>query len=393
VLFTFVCLEWIRAATRLHAPAGLAEQGPLALGICLLLLLFALARERSQKILTRILFGRGDVALVSNQLRFKAAELKDETAYLGWALDRIAQFMHADRIGGIPEDLAARLRSCDLARPVLPTDLPDLRRGLESCSVEVIVPLRFSATDTGFLLLGRRRGGQPYLSEDLHHLGQFGSLVTDEIQALRESELRGPAVRAELRALQAQINPHFLFNALNTLYGLVPRQAAEARQTVSSLADLFRYFLRNAETTVPLEEEVRIIEAYLHIERLRLGGRLRSEIHVDPEALRIPIPLLSIQPLVENAVKHGIASAPEGGSVRLEAHVGNGGLRIVVEDTGPGFGAANPASERGAGVGLQNVARRLRLAYGPNADLRIESSPRGAVSFTVPVSEAATSRP
>jgi LytS/YehU family sensor histidine kinase len=235
-----------------------------------------------------------------------------------------------------------------------------------------------------FLLLGRRRGGQPYLSEDLNHLDQFATIVADQVQGFRESELRRLAARAELRALQAQINPHFLFNALNTLYGLVPRQAAEAREMVVSLADVFRYFLRNEETTIPLEEELRIVEAYLQIETLRLGAKLRKEIQVDSEALRVPIPILSIQPLVENAVKHGVASKTEGGLVRLAVRASAGGVNILVEDSGSGFGI--DGTKTGAGIGLQNVARRLRLTYGPDADLRIESGPSGtAVSFTVPV--------
>jgi two-component system LytT family sensor kinase len=157
---------------------------------------------------------------------------------------------------------------------------------------------------------------------------------------------------------------------------------------VVNLADVFRYFLRNEETTIPLEEELRIVEAYLQIETLRLGAKLRKEIQVDSEALRIPIPILSIQPLVENAVKHGIASKTEGGLVRLEARVSAGELDILVEDTGPGFRPGGPDTKPGAGVGLQNVARRLRLTYGPDADLRIESGPNGtAVRFTVPVTQ------
>lgn len=375
VLFTLPCLE-------------LRERRLLAPGICLSLLLFALARERVQKVLTRIVFRRGDVAALSHELRSKAAEFHEETEYLGWAMDRIAGFMRAERIRTIPEELASKMLASDLAGPVLTAHWPELRRPLEDLSVEVTVPLRFSAAETGWLLLGRRRGGQPYLSEDLRHLAHFSSVLADQVRASRESELQQLAVRAELRALQAQINPHFLFNALNTLYGLVPRQAAEARQTVANLADLFRYFLRHEDTTIPLEQELRIIEAYLQIESLRLGGKLRTEIQVDPEALRISIPLLSIQPLVENAVRHGIGATPAGGSVRLEARVAAGGLTIAVSDTGPGF--ANLASKPGAGVGLQNVGRRLKLAYGPSAGLQIDSGPGDTVvRFTVPVSQAA----
>ena len=394
-LFTFAALTLIQAGSVPFAgESAVTSQGVRALGICLLLLLFALVREHLQRLLTRLVFRRGDSATVAQELRSKVAALKEEPAYLFWALDHIASFMRSDRIRTGPDNLTGRLQSSGIVAPALCTDLPELRKSLEDLGVEVVVPLRFSAAEVSFLLLGRRRGGQPYLSEDLKHLGQFATIVEGQVQAFRELELRRLADRAELRALQAQINPHFLFNALNTLYGLVPRQAAEAREMVVNLAEVFRYFLRNEETTIRLEEELHIVEAYLQIETLRLGAKLRKEIQVDSEALRVPIPILSIQPLVENAVKHGVASNTEGGLVRLSVRASAGSVNILVEDSGAGFGADGPGSKTGAGVGLQNVARRLRLTYGPDADLRIESGPNGTVvSFTVPVAQGAAALP
>jgi two-component system LytT family sensor kinase len=149
------------------------------------------------------------------------------------------------------------------------------------------------------------------------------------------------------------------------------------------LADIFRYFLRTDKTFVPLDEEMRIVEAYLSIERMRLGDKLKTEFDVDPSALREPIPVLSIEPLVENAVKHGAAARPEGGSVRIEVKREDAGVRITVSDTGPGFGdAGKKFSRAGAGVGLENVSRRLNLCYGAEAALSIESSAAGSrVSF------------
>jgi two-component system LytT family sensor kinase len=348
-LFAFLCLRLIRAEFVANGAAGDAALG---FAVCLLFLLFVLARGFLQKWMTRIVFRRGDPTALAVELR-SATGLKDETAYLDWAMDRIAAFMHTEEVPRIP----AGLTMADL-----------------------------SARISEALLQGRRGGGQPYMSEDLQHLREFASAVTDRIQSFRESELRRLAVRAELRALEAQINPHFLFNALNTIYGLVPRQAADARQTVLNLAEIFRYSLKNETPTIPLEEELRIIDAYLQIETLRLGDRLRKEIHVDPGALRVPIPILSVQPLVENAVKHGISPKAAGGSVRLEARLAGNGLHILVRDTGVGF----TPSEDGAGVGLKNVARRLALAYGPEAGLRIESAPGATeVSFTIPATQAA----
>ena len=138
-------------------------------------------------------------------------------------------------------------------------------------------------------------------------------MIGEQLEQYRDLETRRLVAQAELRALQSQIHPHFLFNALNALYGIIPREARGARETVLNLADIFRYFLETKKTLVPLEEEMHIVKAYLDVERLRLGDKLRLEIDVTPEAQAVPIPILSIQPLVENAVKHGIAPLAGGG--------------------------------------------------------------------------------
>ena len=189
---------------------------------------------------------------------------------------------------------------------------------------------------------------------------------------------------AELRALQAQINPHFLFNSLNALYGTIPRNAEGARRTVLNLADMFRYFLQSDRPQIPLSEEVRIIRAYLEIEQLRLGERLHSSIDIDSDAGSVQIPALSIQPLVENAVRHGVASKPGPGSVRLQARRTRSGLEVQVTDSGPGFPPERDIE--GTGVGLDNVRQRLRFTYGPEAELVISSGSDGTtVSFFIPV--------
>ena len=128
------------------------------------------------------------------------------------------------------------------------------------------------------LLLGRRTGGRRYLSEDLQALARAAAQIVEQIEQYRESEMRRLVAQAELRALQSQIHPHFLFNALNTLYGIIPREAKGARETVLNLADIFRYFLETEKSFLPLEEELHIIKAYLEVERLRLGDKLRIEI-------------------------------------------------------------------------------------------------------------------
>jgi hypothetical protein len=349
----------------------------LLVAACLLLIAFAMLRGRVQSLLTSLVFRRKDTEALLRSLKIP---VRDEQEYREAAALRLGEFVGA--FASITDDAA--LHELDLRRPVLASEIPRLRPEWDA---EVIVPVRIPARGACYILLGRRSGGRRYLSEDLTALGRAASVVVEQIEQFRESEMRRLVAQAELRALQSQIHPHFLFNALNALYGIIPREAKGARETVLNLADIFRYFLETRKTFLPLEEELHIVKAYLEVERLRLGDKLRTEIDVAPEALSIPIPVLSIQPLVENAVKHGIAPLPQGGLVRLSVRVeSSGGLKIAVEDTGSGFSGRN-----GGGVGLENVTRRLELCYGPGARVDVGSSQgRTTVSFAVPaLSEAA----
>ena len=201
-------------------------------------------------------------------------------------------------------------------------------------------------------------------------------------------EMRRLVSQAELRALQSQIHPHFLFNALNALYGVIPKEAAGARDTVLNLADLLRYFLQSERTYIPLEEELRIVRAYLEVESLRLGDRLRTSFDIDAAVVQSPIPMLSLQPLVENAVRHGVARKADGGEVRVAAKIDGDAIQVSVSDTGMGFDDSKVPARPGPGVGLENVRRRLKLCYGEDARLDIETGEPGTVvRFRVPVSE------
>lgn len=354
------------------------DQALLLTGACLLLILFALLRTRVQTLLTRLLFGRKDVEALLRNLK---EVVRDEPVYLVSAAQRLAEFTGAPAsLEALQGDPAESLEERELHRPTLVSEFSRARAALEAQNIEVVVPLRLPARGTRRILLGRRSGGRRYLSEDLAALTRAASTIVEQIEQYRESEMRRLAAQAELRALQSQIHPHFLFNALNALYGIIPREAKGARETVLNLADIFRYFLENRKTYLPLEQELKIIRAYLEVERLRLGPKLRTDFEVDAEALSVPIPVLSVQPLVENAVKHGIAPQPEGGLVRIEARRAAGTLHIRVTDTGAGF-----AQNGAGGIGLENVTRRLELCYGPGAHLQIGSGAAGTeVSFSIP---------
>ena len=200
-----------------------------------------------------------------------------------------------------------------------------------------------------------------------------------EVRAVETSML---ARDAELRALRAQINPHFLFNSLNSISALTSIDPARAREMCLLLADFLRFTLGMGEKNViRLSEELDLLEKFMAIEKVRFGERLHMQESISEEAKRCYIPALLLQPLLENAVSHGIASMADGGRIRLQAQVQDGWLGITVEndrdDEAP--------LRRKSGVGLKNVSSRLEARYGKDATFRIEpSEDRFRVSMTLP---------
>ena len=192
----------------------------------------------------------------------------------------------------------------------------------------------------------------------------------------REQELVELAATAQLAALRAQINPHFLFNSLNSIAQLIRADPDRAEACVERLAEMFRYVLRYGEKDfVPLAEELEMARAYLDIERARFGDRLRVETHVDPPSLQHLIPNLILQPLVENAVRHGLSRKRGGGTVRIDARLADGCLELSVGDDG--LGMPDTALERvyEHGIGLRNLRDRLERLYGPAHLPQITSAP------------------
>jgi two-component system LytT family sensor kinase len=335
----------------------------LLISVCLFLVFFAWLRSRVQGWLTHAVFRQAGLASLAQRVR-NAPEFSEESSYLEWAATTMAE-----GVGTADSAVGLLPAAAGLHAPVVATALP---AGLEQWAwAEAAVPVRLGEGETRVILLGRRRGGRRYLGNDLDALGQAAAEITGKVQSLRRQEMKRLVSQAELRALQSQINPHFLFNALNTLYGSIPREAPGARRMVLNLADIFRYFLQSDKTFVPLSEEMRIVGAYLEVEQSRLAGRLTTEIQVDDSALDILIPVLSIQPLVENAIKHGVAQRSEPGYVRIRAERAADRLRIAVENSAAG----GSAGTTGAGVGLLNVRRRLEICYGAASGLSLSVGP------------------
>lgn len=311
-------------------------------GLTGLFILYSLFRGRVQGLLTRLAFGRSDLDGLLRGLR----PVGSESDFVDEAERALRAYFGAGE--GAEATLEVRLASGAVRR----------------------------------IGLGRRTGGRPYLSEDLQALRLAGERIREGLEEIRSAEMRRLVAEAELRALQAQINPHFLFNALNTLYGMIPREAAGARGTVLNLADLFRYLFGTSRTFVSIDEELKIVRAYLAVEGVRLGDKLLTELEIEGGLGGVQIPLLSVEPLVENAVKHGVSGKACGGTVGVRVKRDGAWAAIEVWDTGVGF------TGEGGGVGLQNVRKRLRLCYGEEAELKISSSEAGTtVAFRVPVTE------
>jgi signal transduction histidine kinase len=231
--------------------------------------------------------------------------------------------------------------------------------------------LKHNGAGLGSIVLTPRPDGIPFLSDDRRLLQSLAGTLAVVLENVRfradrrrqeqlEQQLRLLASRAELKALRAQINPHFLFNALSVIAGLVHYQPELAEETIEKLAQVFRYTLRKSENEwTPLGEEVDFVRAYLCVEQARFGERLRLDFDVAPEAALVSIPAMNIQPLIENAVKHGVFHVEGRVTVGLRAAVKGGFLTVEVRDDGPGFPPGFSLKAPREGHGLRNVAERL----------------------------------
>jgi two-component sensor histidine kinase len=211
----------------------------------------------------------------------------------------------------------------------------------------------------------------------------FGYHIYDRYRRseVERAQLAATVKESELRALKSQVNPHFIFNSLNSLRALIDENPARARQSVTQLANLLRYSLQSGQLeTVPFEDELRVVNDYLALEQVRHEERLRVRLDIAPETLALPIPPMLLQTLVENAVKYGISARPEGGEIAIIARRENDALKLQVTNPGalPDASAAASTPARAStpastGVGLKNAANRLRLLFGERATLNLRA--------------------
>lgn len=234
--------------------------------------------------------------------------------------------------------------------------------------------------------IGALAGARRLLSDDIEMLESLAVTVARRIDALRivherceqvqrEQQIAKLATEAQLRALRAQINPHFLFNALTTIGYLIQTSPPRALETLMRLSDLLRGVLRATAEWVTLGEELKLIEAYLDIERARFEERLRVHFDIGKELHELLVPSLVVQPIIENAIKHGIAPQKAGGEIYIAARMESEILIISVRDTGAGVGSVELVEGKRNGVGLANVEQRLRLCCGGAGKLSFDSAP------------------
>jgi LytS/YehU family sensor histidine kinase len=200
---------------------------------------------------------------------------------------------------------------------------------------------------------------------------------------LRASELQSQLMSARLHALKMQLQPHFLFNTLNAITVLVRQQKGkDAEQMLGHLSDLLRGVLEDVDAQeVSLRRELEYLQLYLAIEQVRFPDRLRVEVSVNPETQESSVPQLILQPIVENAIRHGIGRSSSAGRILISASKVDGTVELRVQDDGPGLRPSDSSEEEG--IGLANTRARLQQLYGQNARLEIENCDRGGVIVTM----------
>jgi two-component system LytT family sensor kinase len=274
-----------------------------------------------------------------------------------------------------------------------PEWLPDSERvavekGPEPYGHTVVAPLVVGEERVGRLtaFYGTERRLRP---EDTRVVGEVASLVSAQVElsALAAQEER--LAQAELRALRAQISPHFIYNALAAVANSIHTRPEEARELLTEFAEFTRYAFRGNRSYVTLADELHYVEKYLRLEKARFGDRLDVRVSVAPEILTAVVPVLSMQPLVENAVRHGVEKATGPCRVEILGADLDADVELTVRDGGAGMSkeAASAALEgRGDGIGLANVHARLQSTFGPEYGLEVESPAGGGtvVKMLVP---------
>jgi two-component system LytT family sensor kinase len=229
------------------------------------------------------------------------------------------------------------------------------------------------------------RHGRRITPDDTRTVAEAAKLVGAFLELRGVEEQARALAEAELRALRAQINPHFIYNALAAIAATIHSEPDEARELLTEFAGFIRYAFRRQQPFVTLADEFAYVETYLRLEQARFGARLEITLRVAPDVLGVLVPVLSLQPLVENAVRHGVERRGRG-HIEITAGRDGDGVRLRVSDDGVGMSrerAAAVLAGAGEGVGIANVQARLLASFGPGYGLEVESMPDAGTTVTM----------
>ncbi|MDI3299323.1 MAG: histidine kinase [Bacillota bacterium] len=301
---------------------------------------------------------------------------------------------------GMPIQTEATREAIRTGRITRVHDKDELRCPVRGCPCAVrsavIAPLRLEGRVVGTVKLYRTSPEAPGGADDTRLAVGMSELLSLQVALAEAERQRQLLAQARLEALQAQIRPHFLFNAINTVIAVSRNDSERARALLVELATFLRRVVAVREERVTVAGELRFLEAYLKLEQARFGDRLDVQVRVDARARQALIPVLTLQPLVENALVHGILPRAGTGRVRVRVKALDGRLHLLVADDGVGIPperlrrVLEPGVGEGTGLGLSNVQERLLHLYGPEAGLRLRSRPgRGtAVRAVLPMERA-----
>ncbi len=349
-----------------------------------LLLSFTFVDEQLSSVVQRVLFRHADFRTARAEVDSRIRLLHSETEIAAAIEDAAGRALALASARVVPADSVPRPWPMGLADG----ELIELERA------DVMVPIT-SAGRVSHVLLVSPGGARPRLvSRDLEYLGTIAVQCGRRFDALhrereaverqsREALLLQQVTEAELRALRAQINPHFLFNSLNTIADLVVRDPARAEAMTLRLAGVFRHVLAHScRPLTSVRDEVEFLRTYLYIEEARFGDRLQVSIDVTPEIASEHVPSLILQPLVENALKHGLGPKPGSGHLWIRAYPEGGKLCLRVEDDGLGPARHRP-TQGNTGLGLANIAERLNTLYHDRASVTLTAREGGGSRATV----------
>ncbi|MFC5285456.1 histidine kinase [Actinokineospora guangxiensis] len=266
-------------------------------------------------------------------------------------------------------------------------DLQCRKRGSCPMRAAVIVPLIVDGQIEGALILV----GGVDSRRLIRAADEVATFLQVQLELAKLDEQKQQLAQAEIRALRAQISPHFIYNALNTISALIRSDPEQARELLQDFADFTRYSFRTSGLYATIADELANVERYLTIECARYGERLSVRFRIAPEVQSVVVPFLVLQPLVENAVRHGIAKKPGGGTVSVFAHDNGNEALITIEDDGVGMDAdrlqrdLRDAHKTGSHVGVGNINQRMRQVFGESHALMVDTAPGQGTKITLRV--------